>query len=186
MINLAIKNRFHIVIFCFLGRNFGYDRALEIIEDEEYLDDIDFDEIRRLRRTDTNYQLLDIVRKIGTFDNSVNVPKQKQNNVPNGAVPVQKYVKKSAQKSSNIIKKKGRPVPIPVRNERPNYRKSIPRMRVLKKPESYPYYRHKSRKKRQFEETDFLTYWSDLFNFANLGPGAYFSDSTYSGGNGLN
>ena len=59
-------------------------------------------------------------------------------------------------------------------------------MRVIKKPESYPYYRHKSRKKRQFEETDFLTYWSDLFNFANLGPGAYFSDSTYSGGNGLN
>ena len=30
----------------------------------------------------------------------------------------------------------------------------------------------KRRKKRQFEETNFLTYWSDLFNFANLGPGA--------------
>ena len=59
-------------------------------------------------------------------------------------------------------------------------------MQVLKKPESYPYYRYKSRKKRQFEETDFLTYWSDLFNFANLGPGAYFSDSTLSAGNGLN
>ena len=144
------------------------------------------DEIRRLRRSDTNYQLIDIVRKIGTFDNNVNIPTQKQK-VPKDAVPVQKYVKKNqAQKSSNIIKKKGRPVPIPVRNERPNYRKSIPRMRVIKKPESYPYYRHKSRKKRQFEETDFLTYWSDLFNFANLGPGAYFSDSTYSGGNGLN
>ena len=101
-------------------------------------------------------------------------------------MPIQKYVKKNqAQKNSNIIKKKGRPVPI-VGNERPSYRKSIPRMRVLKKPESYPYYRHKSRKKRQFEETDFLTYWSDLFNFANLGPGAYFSDSTLSAGNGLN
>ena len=117
----------------FSGRNFGYDRALRVIEDEEYLDDIDFDEIRRLRRSDTNYQLIDIVRKIGTFDNNVNIPKTKQNYVPKGAVPVQKYVKRNqAQKISNIIKKKGRTVPIPVRNERPNYRKSIPRMRVTK------------------------------------------------------
>ena len=28
------------------GRNFAYDRALEIVQDEEYLDDSDFDEIR--------------------------------------------------------------------------------------------------------------------------------------------
>ena len=28
------------------GRQFGYDRALEIIQDEEYLEDADFDEIR--------------------------------------------------------------------------------------------------------------------------------------------
>ena len=53
-------------------------------------------------------------------------------------------------------------------------------MRVLKRQYS------KRRKKRQFEETDFLTFWSDLFNFANLGPGAYFEDTTYTGGANLN
>merc|ERR1712050_166678 len=44
----------------------------------------------------------------------------------------------------------------------------------------------KRRKKRQFEEEDFLTYWSDLFNFANLGPGAYYDDTNYATGNGIN
>ena len=53
-------------------------------------------------------------------------------------------------------------------------------MRVLKRQYS------KRRRKRQFEETDFLTFWSDLFNFANLGPGDYFSDSTYSANADLN
>ena len=28
------------------GRKFGYDRSLEIVQDEEYLEDVDFDEIR--------------------------------------------------------------------------------------------------------------------------------------------
>ena len=53
-------------------------------------------------------------------------------------------------------------------------------MRALKRQYS------KKRKKRQFEETDFLTFWSDIFNFANLGPGEYFDDTTYTGGAGLN
>ena len=53
-------------------------------------------------------------------------------------------------------------------------------MRLLKKQYS------KKRKKRQFEETNFLTYWSDLFNFANLGPGNYYDDTNYAGGNGIN
>ena len=35
-----------IVLFKISGRQFGYDRALEIIQDEEYLDDADFNEIR--------------------------------------------------------------------------------------------------------------------------------------------
>merc|ERR1712050_72218 len=43
----------------------------------------------------------------------------------------------------------------------------------------------KMRKKRQFEETHFLTYWSDLFNFANLGPGAYYDDTSYMSGGGI-
>ena len=51
--------------FCWtLGRQFGYDRALEIIQDEEYLDDVDFEEIRRY----------DILKKIGNFDSDVNIP----------------------------------------------------------------------------------------------------------------
>ena len=36
-----------IILFQISGRQFGYDRALEIIQDEEYLDDADFDEIRQ-------------------------------------------------------------------------------------------------------------------------------------------
>ena len=34
----------------FSGRNFEYQSALSIIQNEEYLDDIDFDDIRRARR----------------------------------------------------------------------------------------------------------------------------------------
>ena len=52
-------------------------------------------------------------------------------------------------------------------------------MRLFKKQYS------KRRKKRQFEETNFLTYWSDLFNFANLGPGAYYDDTSYMSGGGI-
>merc|ERR1712223_266146 len=114
-----------------------------------------------------------IYKKIGNFDKNVNVPKSKQN-INSWNRPVQK-----PQLTPRLLRKKtGKPVPI--KNDRPNYRRSIPRMRVLKKQYS------KRRKKRQFEETDFLTFWSDLFNFANLGPGAYFDDTTYTGGAGLN
>ena len=35
------------------GRNLPYERALTIIQDEEYLDDSDFDEIRYKRRYDS-------------------------------------------------------------------------------------------------------------------------------------
>ena len=35
------------------GRNLAYERALDIIQDEEYLDDSDFDEIRYKRRYDS-------------------------------------------------------------------------------------------------------------------------------------
>ena len=35
------------------GRNLPYERALSIIQDEEYLDDSDFDEIRYKRRYDS-------------------------------------------------------------------------------------------------------------------------------------
>ena len=139
------------------------------MQDEEYLDETDFDEIFRLRRNDVNYY--DILRKIGEFDNNVNIPQHKQNVnswIERDPKAVQDYVR-----NSHILKKKGKAVP--VRNNRPNYRKNIPRIRVRGKS---PY--AKRRIKRQFEETDFLTYWADLFNFANLGPGSYFSDSSYS------
>merc|ERR1711935_879823 len=59
------------------GRNFAYDQAITIIEDEEYLEDFDFDDIRKLRRSDINY--VDILKKLGTFDGNANVAKNKQN-----------------------------------------------------------------------------------------------------------
>ena len=52
------------------GRNFEYDEALEIIQFEEYSEDIDFDEIRRY----------DIQKKIGELHRKVNLRKGRQNN----------------------------------------------------------------------------------------------------------
>ena len=51
-----------------LGRNFQYDQALEIIQDEEYLEDADFDDIKR------NY----ILKKIGEFNPEFNIPTSHQ------------------------------------------------------------------------------------------------------------
>ena len=98
--------------FIILGRNFEYDRALEIIEEEEYLEDVDFDDIRRLRRADVNY--FEIYKKIGSFDKSVNVPKSEQK-IDNWNNPPETLL------TPRILKKKtGKAVPI--RNDRPNYR----------------------------------------------------------------
>jgi len=40
-------------------RNFDYSRALEVVQDEEYLDDVDFDEIRLRRKQGEVYQAID-------------------------------------------------------------------------------------------------------------------------------
>ena len=52
----------------FIGRQFGYDRALEIVQDEQYLEDVDFDIIRRY----------DILKKIGEFNPNFNIPESRQ------------------------------------------------------------------------------------------------------------
>ena len=52
-----------------LGRQFQYDRALEIIQEEEYLEDADFDDIKRYY----------ILKKIGNINPNFNVPKSQQN-----------------------------------------------------------------------------------------------------------
>ena len=40
-------------------RNFDYARALEVVQDEEYLDDSDFDEIRLSRKQGEVFQAID-------------------------------------------------------------------------------------------------------------------------------
>ena len=50
------------------GRQFQYDRALEIIQDEEYLEEADFNDIKRY----------DILKKIGKFNPDSNIPKNNQ------------------------------------------------------------------------------------------------------------
>ena len=40
-------------------RNFDYERALEIVQDEEYLDDVNFDEIRLSRKQGEVFQAID-------------------------------------------------------------------------------------------------------------------------------
>ena len=47
------------------GGQFEYDRALEIIQDKQYLEDLDFDKIR-------GYANVDILKKIGKFDPNFN------------------------------------------------------------------------------------------------------------------
>ena len=47
------------------GGQFEYDRALEIIQDKQYLEDLDFDKIR-------GYANVDIQKKIGKFDPNIN------------------------------------------------------------------------------------------------------------------
>ena len=39
-------------------RNFDYSRALEIVQDEQYLDDVDFDEIRVSRKQGKVFQAI--------------------------------------------------------------------------------------------------------------------------------
>ena len=51
-----------------IGRQFGYDRALEIVQDEQYLEDSDFDEIKRL----------DIIKKTGEFNPDLNLPEEQR------------------------------------------------------------------------------------------------------------
>ena len=51
-----------------LGRQFQYDRALQIIQDEEYLEDVDFNDIKRY----------DIMKKIGKFNPDSNIPNSSQ------------------------------------------------------------------------------------------------------------
>ena len=54
-----------------LGRQFQYDRALEIIQDEEYLEDADFDDVRRN----------DILKKMGNFNPNFNIPSKRQHRI---------------------------------------------------------------------------------------------------------
>ena len=97
----------------FLGRNFDYDSALTIVQDEEYLEDVDFDDIRRLRRSDVDYY--EIYKKIGSFDQNFNVPKSEQKIDSWNQSPQEKTF------TPRMLKKRtGRPVSI--RNDRPNYR----------------------------------------------------------------
>ena len=58
------------------GRQFSYDRALQIMQDETYLEDSDFDEIR----------------KIGRFDPNMNIPRIRQRWI--SKAPEYKYLKK--------------------------------------------------------------------------------------------
>ena len=56
-------------------RNFNYARALEVVQDEEYLDDVDFDEIRLRRKQGEVFQAIDNFNEkiennsLGEFDN---------------------------------------------------------------------------------------------------------------------
>ena len=102
---------------------------MEIIEEEEYLDDIDFDDIRRLRRNDINYYG-QIVDKIENFDPNVNLPKSqhKENQWISNVATLKEEGKKTVQ---IMLKKQGKLPPILSKNK-PNYKKNMPRTRINK------------------------------------------------------
>ena len=56
------------MLFFIPGRNFNYDAALDIMQAETYLEDADFDDIKRF----------DIVKKLGNFNSNINSAKQSQ------------------------------------------------------------------------------------------------------------
>ena len=45
------------------GRRFSYDRALQIVQDETYLENSDFDEIRKIGRFDPNMNIPEVRQK---------------------------------------------------------------------------------------------------------------------------
>ena len=45
------------------GRQFSYDRALQIMQDETYLENSDFDEIKKIGRFDPNMNIPEIRQK---------------------------------------------------------------------------------------------------------------------------
>ena len=45
------------------GRQFSYDRALQIVQDETYLEDSDFDEIKKIGQFDPNMNIPEIGQK---------------------------------------------------------------------------------------------------------------------------
>jgi len=53
-------------------RNFDYARALEVVQDEEYLDDVDFDEIRLRRKQGEVFQSIDNFHE--KVDNNFDIP----------------------------------------------------------------------------------------------------------------
>ena len=59
---LAMRNiTLYSVYIFFSGRQFKYNKALEIVNDEKYLEDLDFDKIR-------GFANVDILKKIGKFN----------------------------------------------------------------------------------------------------------------------
>jgi len=56
------------------GRQFQYDRALEIIQEEEYLEDVDFNDIKR-------YDVSSFYKRIGQINTDFNVFKGSQDSI---------------------------------------------------------------------------------------------------------
>ena len=80
-------------------RNFDYSRALEIVQDEEYLDDVNFDEIRVSHKQGEVFQAIDNFKEkadnnfeflsedsdiVGEFDNEYHREKRSFNATPSG------------------------------------------------------------------------------------------------------
>ena len=74
---------FIFILHLIIGRQFDYERALEIVQDEQYLDDVDFDEIRRydiLKKTgelnpNDEIKRYDIQKRTGNSNQKANLRK---------------------------------------------------------------------------------------------------------------
>jgi len=134
------------------GRQFGYDRALEIVQDEQYLEDVDFDEIRRY----------DILKKIGEFNPNFNIPESRQKiqwQQGHHQRRPQKYKNNHGRKDDSNVKNLPEGNKLRKRNNRPTY--AYKKQFDAKLADKYPLYKTRSKRSEpafDFTLADFCAY----------------------------
>jgi len=146
------------------GRQFGYDRSLEIVQEEQYLEDVDFDQIRRY----------DILKKIGEFNPNFNIPESRQKiqwQQGHHQRRPQKYKNNHGRKSDSNVKILSERNKLRKRNNRPTY--AYKKQFDAKSADKYSLYKTRSKRSEPaFSLADFCSY---------IASSSYYSSGHYRG-----